>query len=166
MKLPRPLLVIVGAGILSACAVSPMGKSIDRSNIADIASTGLALTLNTAAQEANPIFYYGWPIVIPMKLYMGRFVETREGVCAGYWKQARGINSIIYGASANNMAIVFGVVSSAAIPIGIAAGVLYYAFIDKIEPEYNECVDFNNNRRYRVTEQGTHEWVEKDIDHD
>lgn len=129
-----PVLAI--ALLLGGCTTTPQGKSVDRSNYADLASTGLAYA-TTAGTEANPL----GAALIPLKLGMGKFVENKYADnCIARTDFAKWTNSFYYGAAANNLAIVLGAYSPAAIPIGIAVGTAYYRNREKIEPGTFKCI--------------------------
>lgn len=57
---------------LSGCATTDSGKAADRAVHADAVSTGIALVVNDAAQEANPL----WPLG-PVRYWANAWVEDR-----------------------------------------------------------------------------------------
>ena len=118
---------------LSACTNTNQGKSIDHANYADMGSTAIALSAGAA--EANPI----GAVLIPLKLGMGYATEkywaddcTERAVIAG------AAGSFYYGATVNNLLVAAG--STAAIPVGVMAGLLYFTNKESIEPDTYSCI--------------------------
>lgn len=119
--------------LLIGCTVTPQGKSVDRSNAADLASTGLAYATE-AGVEANP----AGAVLIPLKLGMGYLAESNMDNCIDRATFAKWSNTFYYGATVNNLAVVAG--ASAAPVVGLAAGVAYYFNRERIEPRTFSCI--------------------------
>lgn len=114
----RALLLIVV--LLAGCATTEQGKEANRAQLADIGSTGLALTLSETAVEANPAGLY----ILPLKLGTGWIIDTTlPHDCMRRAAYATTVGIVGYGAAANNLAIAAGV-SSAPI-IGLVGAVGY-----------------------------------------
>ena len=123
---------------LSGCTTTPQGKSLDRSNYADLGST--ALGLSQGAVEANP---FG-AILIPFKLGMGYLAENAyQDDCVARADFAGTTNSFFYGASANNLVVAGGLalgMNPVAAPlVGIAGGIAYWFKKEELEPETYAC---------------------------
>ncbi len=127
---------LVGA-VLTGCTVTPQGKSVDRANYADMASTALALTVNSGASEANPLGL----ALIPLKVSMGYVLEKKyPDNCFARASGAQVLNSVFYGATVNNLAIAASASGAVPIVLGVAAGVAYYNMRYTLEPEVYECM--------------------------
>jgi len=112
-------------------AQTPQGRSLDRSNLADMASTVIGLTVNSNATEANPLGL----ALIPLKVGMGYWIDSKP--CTERVEWASVGNSLFYGLTANNLAVAASV--SAAPIIGLVAGALYYINRTGIEPGVYTC---------------------------
>jgi len=125
--------VIIGIALLflTACTTTPQGKSLDRSNYADLASTAVALTVNSNAYEANPLGY----ALIPLKLSMGWAVERVYEDCHNRADFVGMANTVFYGLSANNLAVAAGAVLPWSLLIGGAVGYWYYWHGYHLEPD-------------------------------
>lgn len=127
------ILTVVLALLLTACTTTPQGKSIDRSNYADLGSTAIALSQGAA--EANPL----GAALIPIKLGMGYGIERHwADNCIARAELAQMFNAIYYGATANNLLVATSV--SAAPIVGIVAGIAYYNNNERIEPDTFSCI--------------------------
>ena len=131
----KTLVALAVSGALVGCTTTPQGKSIDRANYVDLASTAAALA--SGASEANPLGL----ALIPIKTFMGYGVEKMyPNDCLARTQIAASANSIYYGAAVNNLAIVAGATGALAPVVGLAAGVTYYMMRDTIEPSVFECL--------------------------
>ena len=134
----KALAAIAAAAVLTGCTVTPQGKSIDRANYADMASTAVALVADSSAVEANPLGL----ALIPIKMAAGYVVEWKyEDDCYKRAQAAGVLNSFYYGATVNNLAVAASVSGPAwPIVLGIAAGITYHVYRDQLEPGVYECV--------------------------
>ena len=123
--------------ILTACASSPQGDSVDIGNAADVGSTALALTVVEGASEANPLGL----ALIPLKFGAGWFLDKTITDCSERAKAAGMMNTASWGFVANNLALVAG--ASVAPVIGLVGGAVYYLYRKDIEPETYDCPDPN-----------------------
>ena len=131
----KTLVALAVSGALVGCTTTPQGKSIDRANYVDLASTAAALA--NGASEANPLGL----ALIPIKTFMGYGVEKMyPNDCLARSQIAASANSIYYGAAVNNIAIAAGSSGALAPVVGLAAGVTYYMLRDTIEPSVFECL--------------------------
>ena len=127
---------LVGA-VLTGCTVTPQGQSVDRANYADMASTAMALVSDSGASEANPLGL----ALIPIKLSMGYVLEkSYPDNCYTRATGTRVLNSVFYGATANNLAIVATASGVVPVALGIAAGIAYYNMAFTLEPAAYECM--------------------------
>lgn len=116
-------------------AKTPQGASVDRSNMHDMLSTAVALNVQEAAVEANPL---SWAL-IPLKVAMGRFIIDPMS-CIQRVRASEIVNSVFHGAAMNNWALALtGATAEITIPIGIAAGGVYYIYRTSIEPGVYTC---------------------------
>ena len=129
--------VIAMLVLLSGCTTTPQGKSIDRSNYVDLGSTAVALASNSNVVEANPLGL----ALIPLKMSMGYMIEKKYGDnCADMSFMAGGLNSVFYGAAANNLLLAASASGVVAPVVGVAVGIGYYVFREDIEPSTYECI--------------------------
>ena len=119
--------------LLVGCGTTPQGKSIDRSNLADLGTTAIALS--AGGVEANPLGL----ALIPAKLAMGYVVDTTyHDNCLARQQAATIFNTIYYGVSFNNLAVAVG--ASSAPIVGLVGGFVYYWFKESLEPrEVYKC---------------------------
>jgi hypothetical protein len=89
---------------------------MERGHYADMASTGVALTANTAARELNPL---GWAL-IPLKASLGILLESGDCIEDAYLAKAS--NTVTYAASANNLGVAAAIGTTAAPGVGIVTG--------------------------------------------
>ena len=106
---------------LGACASTPEGQSVDRAQYADLGSTAVALS--QGAVEANPLM----PYLLPVKLIAGQLVDDEP--CDTRIAVSKSVNSLTWGAVANNLAVAVG--STAAPAIGAIGGLAYLFALDK-----------------------------------
>ena len=126
---------------LAGCTTTPQGKSIDRAQYTDMATTGIALAFVEGATEANPLGV----ALIPIKTLMGWYIERNYG-CEDRVRYANASNSITYAAAANNIAVIAGGAGAAPLAIGAVAGLVYYSYHEDIEPETFKCdYEFTEN---------------------
>lgn len=118
-------LLILSLALLTACANTPQGQSIDRSNTVDLGTTVAALV--SGGVEGNPTA----PYTIPLKWLMGRWVDTLP--CEQRVSITKGVNPVFYGASANNLAVAFGLAHP--IAYGVVGGIAYWVGRERVEPE-------------------------------
>jgi len=116
-------------------ASTAQGSAIDRSNVHDLLSTGVALTANTGATEANPLGL----ALLPLKIGMGWLVDRSLDECYDRVKVASLANPLFNGAAVNNWVIALGGTSSVALPLGVLGGVLFYVFRTSVEPGVYTC---------------------------
>jgi len=123
--------------LLASCTTTPQGKSIDRANYADMGSTGIALATVEGAAEANPLGI----ALLPVKLGMGKWVEHKyPDDCYKRVDIAKTSNTVFYGATANNTAIMLGLSGPAAPIVGVIGGITYFAMRNKVEPNTFDCI--------------------------
>ena len=146
------LLAIMTAVLVVGCASTEQGQSIDRANMADLASTGYALTAVEGAMEANPL----GPILIPVKLMMGSVVEKNYN-CADRAKYASTVNPIYYGLSCSNLA-------GFNLLIGAACGVGYHMAKSFLEPQAFDCSYEPSEAEKKIPEQLADKWSQGDTD--
>jgi len=131
----RTIAAAVAVAALTACTTTPQGKSIDRANYVDLASTAAALA--NGASEANPLGI----ALIPIKTFMGYGVEKMyPNDCLARAQIAAPANSIYYGAAANNLALAASASGVVAPVVGLTVGIAYYLMRDTIEPSVFECL--------------------------
>lgn len=118
--------------LIVSCTTTHQGQSVDRANYADIGSTAIALA--AGGSEANPLGF----ALLPLKLSMGYILEkVKPDDCRARAQFTGPANSIFYGAAINNLAVAIG--SSIAPVFGIAGGILYYTYRERIEPDTYSC---------------------------
>lgn len=123
-------LVLVLALLITGCASTPAGKSVARAQYADIASTGIALTVAKGASEANPL---GIGLLV-LKPLFPLAVDRANLPCEHLDNTVRIINSITYGAVTNNLSVAIGLASPLA--IGVVGGLIYaYWYPDQLKCE-------------------------------
>jgi hypothetical protein len=113
--------------LLTACAQTPQGKSIEKAQYADLVST--AVGLSQGATEANPL---GASLIV-IKPLLGRYLETRDNTCQNMNTVVRYGNGITYAAVVNNLAVAAGL--SNPVVYGIIGGAIYAAW----NPEEMDC---------------------------
>ena len=101
--------------LVSGCTHTDEGKRMQAYNVADIGSTGIALTVVENAYEANPL---GWAL-LPIKFGMVKWADGKP--CNQRRSAVTGLAGFWGGAAANNLMII--AYPPAAIPVGIATGV-------------------------------------------
>lgn len=122
-------LVVLSTG----CTSTPQGKAIDRANIADVASTGVALA--AGASEGNPVGL----ALAPIKGFMGYAAEKMYPKnCIARAHLAGVAGTVYYGATVNNLVVAAG--ASAGPVAGLGAAIVYYFFKEKIEPGVYSCI--------------------------
>lgn len=121
------LLALALCLFLAACATTPQGRSIDRSNTVDLGTTVAALM--SGAVEQNPLM----PYIIPGKWLMGRYIDTKP--CEERVRVVGLMNPVFYFASANNIAASLGAAASVSLPVGIAGGLAYWVMRERVEPD-------------------------------
>jgi len=128
-------LILVLSLILVSCTTTKQGKSIDRANYIDMGTTGIGLA--GGASEANPLGL----AILPIKVSMGKITErVYPDDCYQRAQVAAATNTVVYGASANNFAIVAGLSGPAAPIVGIIGGITYYKMRNRVEPGTFDCV--------------------------
>lgn len=112
-------LLLIAAFVLSGCAQTPAGKSVERAQYADLVSTGAALA--NGAREMNPLGIS----LVAIKPLIGRYaVDKRDIECRTMRNTIQLINPVFYGAATNNLAVAAGL----AHPLGFGlVGALVYA---------------------------------------
>lgn len=120
------------ATLMMGCTLTDQGRSIDRANYADLGSTAVALA--NGGVEANPL----GPVLIPIKMGMGKVMETTTEDCYKRVQWASVTNPLYYGFAANNLAVAAG--TAAAPVVGLVGGALYHFTRDAIEPDTFQCV--------------------------
>ena len=123
-------LVLVLTLLITACASTPAGKSVARAQYADIASTGIALTVAKGSSEANPL---GVGLLV-LKPLFPLAIDRANLPCHQMNNTVRVINAITYGAVTNNISVAIGLASPLA--IGVVGGLIYaYWYPDKLKCE-------------------------------
>jgi len=119
---------------ITGCTNTPQGKAIDRANYADITSTGIALAVVEGAAEANPLGV----VTLPIKLSMGYLVEKKyANNCHTRTIYSKWAGVFFYGATANNISVAFA--GPAAPIVGVATGLSYYLFGEKVDAGAFQC---------------------------
>lgn len=131
MSCSKVAVIALSLLLLSACTTTPQGKSLDRANYADMASTAIALTVNDNAAEANPLGYW----LIPLKLGFGWAIEQKFEDCQERAYITGKANSIFYGLSGNNLAVAAGVTLPWSLMVGGAVAYWYYWHGYHLEPD-------------------------------
>jgi len=114
------LLILTLALLLSACATTPQGKSVEAYQYADIGTTAIALSAIDGASEANPLAIY----MLPLKLYAGKYVDSLP--CQKAKDAAKLLNGVTGIAIANNVLVMIGVANP--LPLGLIIGGLAWYF--------------------------------------
>jgi len=110
--------IIALALLLTACATTPQGKSVEAYQYADIGTT--ALGLQGGAAEGNPLAIY----MLPLKLYAGKYVDSLP--CQKAKDAAKVLNGVTGIAIANNVLVMIGVANP--LPLGLIIGSLAWYF--------------------------------------
>ena len=123
-------LVLVLTLLITSCASTPAGKSVARAQYADMASTGIALTVAKGASEANPL---GAGLLV-LKPLFPLAIDRANLPCHQMNSTVRVINAITYGAVTNNISVAIGIASPLA--IGVVGGLIYaYWYPDQLKCE-------------------------------
>lgn len=119
---------------LRLLAKTPQGASVDRSNLHDLLSTAVGLSVQEGAREVNGL---GWAL-IPIKAAMGRYLIDPMP-CVQRANVSGILNTAFHGLAMNNWAVALGATPQVSIPVGIVGGTIYYAFRTSIEPGVYTC---------------------------
>lgn len=123
-------MVLVLTFLIIGCASTPAGKSVARSQYADIASTGIALSVAKNSSEANPL---GVGLLV-LKPLFPLAIDRANLPCNQLNNTVRVINAITYGAVTNNISVAIGLASPLA--IGVVGGLIYaYWYPDQLKCE-------------------------------
>lgn len=127
------LSILVMIVLLTGCATTDQGKSVERAQWADIGSTAWALTQD-GLTEGNPL----GAAVLPVKLGLGWYTEHYIKSCKKRAEFARKANSVTYGFTANNLLRIAGI-GDAALAGGLITGIVYWIYYKSLEPNAFTC---------------------------
>jgi len=132
MSLKQRIAALIVLLAIAGCTTTNQGKSIDRGQYSDMATTFLALTVTTAT-ESNPLGL----ALIPLKMGIGNYVEGASRNCEERTQAAKILNTLSYGFSGNNLAVALG--ASQAPAVGVVVAMIYLAKHKEIEPDTYDC---------------------------